>query len=466
MSFVILTEHSCGYLTVLEDRSKPEGRTIRLFVIRVRPPGGSTTPDPMLHGGVELATTADYGGIAPLAQRTHRELIILDQRGAAHSQPSLACPEVRAVAEQLIGAPMSEPSARAGLRSAASDCYDRLVREGIDPAAYTLEAAAADIEDLRRTLGIDRWNIQVHGTASRIVLESMRRFPKRIRSVVLDTPQFPQLDGLTAAPDDLHDAMHRLSAVCAEQVRCHEAFPELVDAFDEAAARLQGHPVTVRVEKDRSGLDHPVDVVVDGAAFVRGVRVMLSDQDLGGAPLVPAAVHAALDGDVRLVARFLAEDPGWCVGYLPKCERYDFSEGTYYSFVCHDEVPFIDEARLDKTSAGNPGIAEAYGRSPMLDVCDVWPVGAADATAQRPMSSDIPALILYGAFDAYSPRALAETGAGLTSAFPVSFPFNGHNMLAFDCPRRLRNGWVDDPASPPDTSCIDDEMPAPHFEVA
>ena len=34
VAVVILSEHSCGYLTVLEDREKPDGRTIRLFVVR------------------------------------------------------------------------------------------------------------------------------------------------------------------------------------------------------------------------------------------------------------------------------------------------------------------------------------------------------------------------------------------------------------------------------------------------
>lgn len=33
-----LPEHSCGYLTVLEDRANPNGRTIRVFVLKVLPP--------------------------------------------------------------------------------------------------------------------------------------------------------------------------------------------------------------------------------------------------------------------------------------------------------------------------------------------------------------------------------------------------------------------------------------------
>ena len=43
----------CGYLTVPEDRSKPDGRTIRIFVMRVPAVSANPKPDPIvvLSGG-------------------------------------------------------------------------------------------------------------------------------------------------------------------------------------------------------------------------------------------------------------------------------------------------------------------------------------------------------------------------------------------------------------------------------
>ncbi|HET6715155.1 MAG TPA: alpha/beta fold hydrolase [Actinomycetota bacterium] len=421
----------------------------------------------MFHPGIELAMGNDYQGIAPLAQRTHREVIMLDQRGTGHSEPPLACPEVRAMSEKVLGARLSDPSARDALTSAAAVCHDRLVSEGIDPSAYTLEAAAADAEDLRRALSIERWNIHVIGTASRITMEMIRRFPEHIRSVQLDSPQFPQLEGLTEAPRDLRDAMGQLFAACAKDARCDRAFPELATAFVEVITQLNADPVTVSVRRGSHGidLDHPVNVIVDGAAFVRAIRVMVSDGGPEGAPLVPLTVSAAHRGDLRLAARFLALDPGGCVGYLPFCEWNDYSEGTYYSFLCHDEVPFVDPSRLESWAAGDQGIVEAFGRSPYPDICEVWPVGKTDAVANEPVSSDIPTLIFHGAFDAYSPASLVEEAeARLSSAYLVEFPYNGHNLLAFDCPRRFRNVWVDAPTLPPDTGCVV-RMPAPRFAL-
>jgi pimeloyl-ACP methyl ester carboxylesterase len=461
VAVVILTSVSCGYLTVLEDRSTPDGRTIRLFAIRIEPPEGvRPSLDPMFDAGYEVAQVPSYASIGPLAQRTHREVILLDQRGTGHSEPSLACPEVRGESERFLASRISDPSVRSRLSAAARACYDRLVGEGIDPSAYTLGAAAADIEDLRRVLGISRWNLISHGTASRLVLEVMRRFPEHIRTAVLDSPQFPQADELSAAPTDLKDAMGRLIAHCVDDRFCDSRFPDLSHAFRDAAAQLQSRPVDVPSQDGSQ-----IRVVVDGAAFVRGVRVMLSDNDLQLASRIPAVIYAALDGNADLVAGVLSGDRSMCVGYLPRCDRHPFSEGTYYSYVCHDEVPFVDPSTLAAAVQGVPGIDEAFGRHPYLDICEGWPVGSSDPVMGQPVISTIPTLLFHGEFDAFSPASMVrQAGRTLSESFVIEVPLLGHDLLTFDCYRDIRNAWVDAPASLPDMSC--EELSTITFEAS
>jgi hypothetical protein len=55
VDLTIVLEATCGFLIVPEDREQPDGRTLRLFVTRVQPPGGPTHPDPMLVLGMDLA---------------------------------------------------------------------------------------------------------------------------------------------------------------------------------------------------------------------------------------------------------------------------------------------------------------------------------------------------------------------------------------------------------------------------
>jgi pimeloyl-ACP methyl ester carboxylesterase len=458
----VLTPVTCGFLTVLENRSVPDGDTIRLFVTRIQPPGGDPAPDPVLILGIDLAKTPDYAGFAPGAQRVNREIILLDQRGTGHSEPNLDCPEVERLGELLVGARLSDPEVRADLQSAAEGCHDRLTGEGVDLSAYHLGEMAADAEDVRRALGIPRWNIASYGSTSRVALEVVRRFPEHVRAMWLDTPQFPQVDGVTLGITGTRYALTQISADCAADRACRRRFPDLSNALREAVVRLDEEPVTVTVADTPAAeaAGHPIPVVVDGGAFLRAVRAMVSNIDLAMAPGVPALIYRGLEGDVEVVAHLLSAEP-LCLGYQPVCGAQPLFEGALFSILCHDEVPFVEASRLAGMAGGNPGFQDAYVDSPYLDVCEVWDVGEATSVAHRPVSSDIPMLIYVGEYDAFGPLPVAEQAvASLSGSFLVDVPYQGHNVLgSLDCYRNIRNAWIENPTSPPDTSCIEEIPP-------
>src|SRR4029453_12801412 len=103
---------------------------------------------------------------------------------------------------------------RADLQSAVEACHGRLTGQGIDLSAYNLGEIAADSEDVRRALRIPRWNISAYGSASRIALEIVRRFPGHIRAMWLDTPQFPQRDEGTLGILGTQSALRQIFADC------------------------------------------------------------------------------------------------------------------------------------------------------------------------------------------------------------------------------------------------------------
>lgn len=458
---VVLTPVTCGFLTVLENRSKPDGDTIRLFVTRIQPPGGNPAADPVLILGIDLGKTPDYAGFAPGAQRVNRELILVDQRGTGHSEPNLACPEVERLGERLVGMRLTDPQMREDLRSAVEACHGRLTSEGIDLSAFTLTESASDAEDVRRALGIPRWNIASYGSASRIALEVVRRFPERIRAMWFDTPQFPQVDEVTLGITGTQYALEQIFADCAADPVCSRRFPDLSNALREAVAQLDEEPVTVTVADSPAGAaGHPIRVMVDGGALLRAVRAMVSNIDLGMAPRVPAIIFDALEGDVELAAYLLSEEP-LCLGYQPGCGAQPLFEGALFSILCHDEVPFVEASRLASMAEGDPGFQDAYVANPYLDVCEAWEVGEATSVAHRPVSSDIPMLIYVGGYDAYGPLPVAEQAvASLSRSFLVDVPYQGHNVLgSLDCYRDIRNAWIENPTSPPDTGCIEEIPP-------
>src|SRR5205823_4717226 len=144
----------CGFVVVPEDRSVPHGRTIRLAVAIFKSPRSHPAADPFvfLQGGPGGAIIGDLGSAITRQTRTtdypaDRDLILLDQRGTGHSQPSLACKETTALDYRTLDQHLS-PQRQAALQlQAAQHCRARLVASGINLNAYTTLENAADVAD-------------------------------------------------------------------------------------------------------------------------------------------------------------------------------------------------------------------------------------------------------------------------------------------------------------------------------
>ncbi|HEX2360457.1 MAG TPA: alpha/beta fold hydrolase [Jiangellaceae bacterium] len=456
---VILEEVSCGYLTVPERRDQPDGSQIRLFVVRIEPPG-EPGPDPMIVVGGELGNRHDYGGLAPMAARTHRPVFLLDQRGTGLSEPNLTCVEVQSRARTLLGMRQSDPAWRTAFLEGVRECHDRLVADGVDLGAYNLTESAADVADLQRALGVDEVNLIGTGTGSRIALETLRTHPDGIRTAVLDSPDLPGLDDLTRAIERTEDALQAMEPACARAGACAGSNVDLVGSLRAAVTQLDTHPVTVDVE-DSGG--QSIRVILDGTLLVRTLRQVMASSGGRNLPEVPQLIAHALSGvpisaTPPAVLR-LASDEGVCFGYVPLCEGR-LTHGLYYSLLCHDVVPFADLASA--AAAGEPdGYSVAYRNHPYVDVCDVWDVGEAAAEIAEPVTSDVPVLIEIGAYDPYVRLEEVQRGtSSLTHAYAVEVPNHSYNVFGFyECPRNIRRAWLDSPdAAPADTRCLATEI--------
>jgi pimeloyl-ACP methyl ester carboxylesterase len=451
---------TCGFVTVLEDRSQPAGRTIQLFVAHFDPPGGTSTPDPIITLG-HLASQDGYGEMSGGGQRTHRIQYLTDPRGVGHSQPSLACPEVPEIGPDLTALRLRDPARAELLRSAVKACHDRLVGQGIQLADYDLAANAADLDDIRAALGIRKWNLMTNGDASRIAFEVARRYPNGLRSLIVDSPSLPSPDFLTDGPASLDLAIAQLVTTCANQAGCTRAFPDVAAMIRSAIARLDAHPVDLEIAGtvDAIRLGHPVHAVIDGAGLVRIIRSAVGYGGANAAGRGLATVRDALDGKLRtddpnILA--LTSDVGDCYGILTNCELPNL--GALYSIMCRDFATQVDQTRLTASVDGRAAYADVFSPSPLIAGCSAWAVPAAPADSAGSPTGGIPALILRGAFDPFSASAADVTAAtqGSPNVFVLPIPNQSYNALGFtECPRAIRNAWIDAITSPPaDTSCL------------
>jgi pimeloyl-ACP methyl ester carboxylesterase len=443
----LLVRHSCGYLTVPEDRSQPQGRTVRLFVVKFPPPDPSPSPDPVLILGGAIGAVTEYGKLQSEATHLHRIVYILDERGTGHSLPGLACPEIDRISTEGLVEPTGEPSLRRRLLAAVAECRSRLQASGIDPSDFDLTAMAADVDDLRRALGIRSWNLATYGTWSRLALELIREHPGRVRSAYLDSPQFPQLDEPTEVAAGMQLLLRQLFAACRAQASCRAAYPHLRQRWSDAVGALDTHPFESHTPTG--------DVLVDGGAFVRGVEAVLEDPDelLRFPALVSAARRGRVDVDIM---RALASRGSLCAGYRYDCLAH-FSAGVYLSVLCRDEVPFMNRSVLRRATERLPGLEAALGVNPYLAACPAWKIPPAAPSVHGPVGASVPVLTVSGEFDPFSPPSLTRRFVrSLAASFAIEVPASPTTPAeSIGCQLQIRDSWLERPSSPPDgKSCL------------
>jgi pimeloyl-ACP methyl ester carboxylesterase len=389
-----------------------------VFVVRVHPPG-PPQGEPIVVVGDDYAQSTDYVGGAPIAQRTGRVLYLLSQRGTGHSTPSLACPEVDELGPAAAAATTGDSTMQATVATAVDACRARLERQGIDPEQFTAMHAAEDVYQLAQALRVRRWVVDAHGTASQVVLDYALAHRSQAAAIVLDSPELPEHgpDGQGSGLDTVMDAV---ATACADQPACSSAYGDVRASWRKALSRLAARPLPVET-------DHAT-VPVDASALRRLTSLALGEPPLGPG-VVPALVAEAARGTVgptlRELATHLADGPPYCAGFQPKCRP---AQPIALGAVLAERCGLPDRS--------------VVGASPWAQSCRAW---GTDKTRPRPaLALNVPALVVLGRFDPFAePTAIrAQLPAVLPDATVVEDPVGGHNVLAGDCLRIVRNSWT------------------------
>jgi len=347
-----LSRHECGYLTVLEDRSEPAGRTIRMLVAKVWPVGIEPLPGIGTgFGGNVGDPRALSGGIATGATRLGHVVVQMESRGAGpHAEPSLACPEVDELDHRGASSLTGDSALIEDFLAAVRACRDRVTASGVDVADYDTAEGAADIEDLRVALDLQAWaEVGAEGTSSRFVFEHLRRFPDRVERAFLDSPWFPEIDDLTGSIAGMRSALEAFFTSCGYDAECNEAYPLLEESWRDALLRLSTSPLQAPASAEQPA------VVVDAGRLLRAARFALGGDGPGNLEHLPGIIVDAAAGKISPeLARIVADDPLFCAGYRPLCAGQDgFSWGVYLTAFCRDQLPFVDPESVAAAAGGD-----------------------------------------------------------------------------------------------------------------
>jgi hypothetical protein len=166
----------CGILSVPENRSSEKSRMIHLpvVVLHSRAPGAPHDAVLFMTGGPGLSSTSNVPTSRDVIFTEDRDYVVLEQRGAPNADPALACPEMVAPKSEIAAGRLKGAPAAKALAAAARWCRNRLVSEGADLAGYTSAETAVDIEDLRKGLGYQQWDLYGISYSTRLMLTVAR----------------------------------------------------------------------------------------------------------------------------------------------------------------------------------------------------------------------------------------------------------------------------------------------------
>jgi pimeloyl-ACP methyl ester carboxylesterase len=434
----------CGVLSVAENPRAPQGRRIGIYVARVAAVSRRKQADALfvLAGGPGQAAGAFYASVAGAFARIHRErdIVLVDQRGTGHSN-ALTC---AADEERLYRVSDAE------VARLMQDCLEAL-RTRADPAFYTTSVAVGDLEQVRVALGYERIDLYGASYGTRVAQQYLRRYPERVRALILDGVVPPTLAIGPDVAGDAENAVRAILARCAADAACSARFGTPLKDYEAVRADVGRRTLHLTVPDPVSAQPRALEFGREELATV----LRLSGYSADYAALLPLFLHGAAGGEYApMAAQFL----------LLQRSFDTLALGMHNSVVCAEDVPFWNLRALDRAALQATFMGEGQV-SALSALCAIWPHGPVDADLHTPLKSDVPALLLSGGDDPVTPPRYARAAAqGFSQARELTLPGFGHGQLTAPCMDRVLAQFLERGTTQAlDTGCLANARPMAFF---
>jgi pimeloyl-ACP methyl ester carboxylesterase len=409
------------------------GARLAVAIVHARSPRPRADPIVYLHGGPGGEAVRSAAALFWNSELTSdRDVVVLDQRGGGLSTPLLDCRELEGLDWYgWLAHPQDDPAALRAQRQARRECQQRLEQQGDDPTAVSTRVIAADVAALRRSLGIERWNVLGFSYGGRVALALARDDPEGIRSVLLDSPL--PLDKSTFDPARMRGGLEALFAACARSKTCSHRHPNLRAEWSARLRELDAHPVMVDVPATG---DHPATTVsVDGIRTIEAVVRGLADPTIAAVlpDLVTGPKGPAIVADVAASQAV----PG---GPL----------AASFAVGCREDLPLREPVRPSAISGRFPATTTFWHE------CDGWRAAPASSAERRLPMRRFPFLVLHGQFDPVIPTSWAADLAHRLHGVLLQYPGRSHGVVGADdpCSIAIAKRFFDHPHRQVDDGCM------------
>ena len=392
----------CGTLVVPEDRASSKSRLIALPVTRIL--ARSSHPlAPIFHlDGGPGETNMTFPQANRLAAQ--HDVVLVGYRGVDGSSV-LNCPEVAAALNSSADY-LGKASLSAYSRAFAS-CAQRLERDGVDLAGYTLEEQADDIEAARVALGYQRIDLLSESAGTRLGMIYSWMYPNSVdRSVMIGVN--PPGNFLYSGAE-IDQGIEAYSVLCAQQPACRPRTGNLAASMQHTAAHMPSRWYFLPIK--------PGNVLV--GTFLGLTEATSVDKPLSG-PMTLDSWNSAAQGDPSGL---------WLLSMMSGLILpHSFVWGEFASIGVADAQPaerYFSSGAGGGSIIGNPFTEFLWGAG---GLARDWPANPGENQYTSVQNSNVPTLLIGGTLDFETPaqNATKELLPHLPNGHQVILPGLGH----------------------------------------
>jgi len=374
-----------GYFVVPENRQKVKGRKIKLPFIFIRTPEQDAVRNVNLYmvGGPGYSTTFGIDSIGyQFGYVNFGATIMFGQRGTKMAEPFLACPEVDEAVRKSFRTGLNRDSLRL---LAIKQCRKRFTKEGVDLSAYNTTESAADINDLRKALGLDSLTLIGLSYSGGLMLTVLKNHPECVRTLVLRSPLPVSVNYEEHALFNFNEALETVFDHCARD-SSGAAYQTLRQRFRAYFTGITGKKFSMPyLEKGRHD---SINITYTKSELLDIINDKLSEGESG---MLPALIVDFIEGRHK---KWMTEELD---GYF--ADHSAAALGMRYSVFCADQVLFADKGLQQQQDKVLPWLTGYRYNNVNETICSCWGVKKQPDSVKTPVFSDIPVLLGGGDLD-------------------------------------------------------------------
>ncbi|MBX2871904.1 MAG: alpha/beta hydrolase [Saprospiraceae bacterium] len=403
-----------GKFTVPENRQKPNGNTIELHFVRFK----STNPNPSFPivylaggpGGSGINTAKGPRFELFMALREVADVIAFDQRGTGLSKTMPPC-------STTTPFPLNEPGTTEAyvehIKANTKKCLDFWREEGFDLSGYNTKESADDLEDLRKTLGVDKLNLWGISYGSHLAFAAVKRHPDSWNRIALAGLEGP--DHTIKRPAYNQAFLEYLASKVKADPKAGKVYPDVLGSMKKVLTKLETEPVVTKAKHPQTGMEFEVGISKLDLQLVTSFFMLKNPSNSKDLPFI---YHQLENGDFSTVTPWV----GGLKMYSGRVSPMSFAMDAM-SGISPERWDLIQEeaktALLGRTT-----------NFPFPDVTDGMGLPDLGDEFRKNPTSSIPSLFFSGTLDGrtYLPSA-KELIKGFENGIHVVIDGAGHDLF-------------------------------------